>query len=101
MYQPSSSNQTRGRASISQNTKLRDCLRSCLQIRLCCSPTTTQGRFLVGQDKQELWLEGFDDFEDEDAGFDGDGSMGEPEQGVGVVEGLGDEGGALEADFPD
>jgi len=46
-------------------------------------------------------LEGLDDFEDEDAGFDGDGSMGEPEQGVGVVEGLGDEGGALEADFPD
>ena len=46
-------------------------------------------------------LEAFEDFQDKDAGFDGDGAMGEPEKRVGVLlQGLGDKGGALEADFP-
>jgi hypothetical protein len=30
-------------------------------------------------------LEGLEDFEDEKAGFNGDGAMGEPEEGVGVL----------------
>ena len=76
MDQPSCSNQTWGGASISQNTELRDGLGRSLEVCFCCPAATPQGAFLVGQDEEDLRLEGLKNFEDEKAGLDGDGSVG-------------------------